>query len=724
METFFHFSFTNPGGFLISFIPAMINFCLFGYIVLYLPFNKITNVFTLLTLALCTWQMNDALSRISANMLTAEAWDHFFSISWMFAGALGLHFTLLYTGMTGEKQQRLINILIYAPSFFFAAFYNAGVFPARFHYDGFWGWVNNHDQHILETMCIWWIGLLQVVSTAIMVWYTRSAAENSERKLQSMLIAVGIAVPTVAGVAGQLLLPFVFRGHAIPVTSTCMTIFSLTTVIALSRYKLFRVSDLISAEKLLETIPSLFICANPEGNITYMNRYTRAMFGKAVGLDDTSLFNLLEFAGNNYRDAFRRAVDLAMQGKETSNQESSIILNERLTHVLINIRPLYNNGELQAVIVSMRDITEMRKSHELIVKNENQLREAQQIARVGSWEWDIITNEITWSDELYRIFGLQKTHQDLSYEAYLEALHPEDREQVNGIIQNAYETRQGFSFYHRVKGNEDTIIHSRGNVVLNDAGEPVRMCGTGQDVTEMLRNEARLKKQNEELQKINSELDRFVYSVSHDLRSPLTSMQGLITLAQEETSDPVMKEYFALLHTSSLKLDKFIIDILDYSRNARLSVKLAEMDIQELIDEIVSGYLSQSEHQVSIEVDITSICPLVSDRTRLMMVFNNLISNAVRYTDREAAHSYVHIKGDINRERALISVIDNGIGIPPEIQPRIFEMFFRGARESPGSGLGLYIVREALEKLEGSIRLDSEPGKGTIFIVEIPNRTL
>ncbi len=220
------------------------------------------------------------------------------------------------------------------------------------------------------------------------------------------------------------------------------------------------------------------------------------------------------------------------------------------------------------------------------------------------------------------------------------------------------------------------------------------------------------------------ELDKFVYSVSHDLRAPLSSMKGVIEISEEETKDALLLKNFSLLKGSIKKLDDFIQDILQYSRNSRLEVKKQCIDFREMLEDITKNLKhmsSNNERQVDIQYTITNQKTFVSDKSRLNVLLNNLVSNAIRYQNPVVSNPYVDIQVNMTDKETDIVVKDNGIGISMENQKKIFDMFYRVSENSVGSGLGLYLVKEIVDKLEGKIQVESEPGKGTAFMVCLPN---
>jgi len=236
-------------------------------------------------------------------------------------------------------------------------------------------------------------------------------------------------------------------------------------------------------------------------------------------------------------------------------------------------------------------------------------------------------------------------------------------------------------------------------------------------------NENVIEQQNEELRRINAELDRFVYSASHDLRAPLMSVKGLLNIIKLDTEKKNTDLYLALIEKSVGRLDNFITDIIQYSRNTRTDVEEKEIDVATLLQESLEAlrFMEGAEHvRSTLRTDIRA--PFYSDPNRLLMVFNNIISNAVRYRNSTRQDSFLDVNLSVDGERAQISFSDNGIGIPVEHQEAIFDMFFRVGSEGQGSGLGLYIVKDAVTRLHGTVSVQSAPGKGTTFTVEIPNQ--
>ena len=236
--------------------------------------------------------------------------------------------------------------------------------------------------------------------------------------------------------------------------------------------------------------------------------------------------------------------------------------------------------------------------------------------------------------------------------------------------------------------------------------------------------ERTLRRQNEELIKINQELDSFVYSVSHNLRAPLMSVLGLINLVQLENKngDRTMNNYFGMMQHSIHKLDETLKEILDYSRNARSDLKISEVDVRKVIEDSFERmkYIEGSD-DISKTVEMDGHFSFHTDAFRLTVIINNLVSNAIKYRDVHKYHSELVVTATITDSDLNLTFRDNGIGIDSEYFPKLYEMFYRATERSEGAGLGLYIVRETVNKLHGEISVDSNLGDGTTFKVTLPD---
>lgn len=224
---------------------------------------------------------------------------------------------------------------------------------------------------------------------------------------------------------------------------------------------------------------------------------------------------------------------------------------------------------------------------------------------------------------------------------------------------------------------------------------------------------------NEELKKTNAELDRFVYSVSHELRSPLLSIHGIIDiLKQKESLSDSGNQLLQMIISSIDRLDDSIVEILDYSRNARFDIEHTELDLESILQQITSDL--QHLAPVSFNINFETSSLVKSDKFRLITILKNTISNAVKYRKPNQSDCFVNISVKQLNNVIEIMVADNGIGISERNLPKIFDMFYRATSSVAGTGLGLYICKEMITKLGGSITLESQLGIGTTVKIYIP----
>ncbi len=238
---------------------------------------------------------------------------------------------------------------------------------------------------------------------------------------------------------------------------------------------------------------------------------------------------------------------------------------------------------------------------------------------------------------------------------------------------------------------------------------------TGRLVSDMRLSEYRLNKQNIELNLVNSEMDRFVYSVSHDLSAPMKSILGLVNISRMTKEESDHRMQFDLIEKSVNKLETFVQEVLDYSRNKRMGVRKEEIDVKELCKEIFED-LKFMDGAQEIDVDLNDIesAILVSDKVRLKIILRNIISNSIKFRKRNQK-AIIKISTKSQQDQLELLIEDCGEGIRPEVLSKIFSMFFRGNEKSSGSGLGLYIAREAALKIDCEILAESDFGKGSTF---------
>lgn len=299
------------------------------------------------------------------------------------------------------------------------------------------------------------------------------------------------------------------------------------------------------------------------------------------------------------------------------------------------------------------------------------------------------------SKEIEKIFGAIEEAIDFKEERQIEEVFTKNNATTKYLLHNIY------PFFG--------VDNSLENVILQTI-----------DFTEIKEFQLALEVKNNELKKTNHELDNFVYSISHDLRSPLLSLKGIISLLKiHDNNKEKAQKLVGMAENSVNRLDGTIQDILDYSRNTRLELKNTRFNLLKVIKEIIDDLKYGSKESVEFIIDYNGEQEVLADKSRLNVLLKNLIGNSAKYTRADVASCVkVHV---VNKENSLyVAVIDNGSGIKEEYKDKIFNMFFRGTNQGIGTGLGLYMCKEIVNKMHGFLNVDSELGVGTTFTVKIP----
>ncbi|MEB3310624.1 MAG: ATP-binding protein [Snowella sp.] len=356
---------------------------------------------------------------------------------------------------------------------------------------------------------------------------------------------------------------------------------------------------------------------------------------------------------------------------------------------------------------------------------------AMEAAQMGSWDWDLNTQKITWSHYHEILWGDEPGTPERTYEDWIRRIRTEDLSRVEAAVQQAKLNHSNFSEEYRITwedGTEHWMV-SYGRYYYNYEGEPFRVMGMVQEITDRKMAEVTLQEQARQLNEINTqlmqttelvhqrnqELDRFSYIVSHDLKAPLRAVANLSQWIEEDLGEQIPQEtqhHFQLLRSRIARMDNLINGLLTYARSGYQSVTVVEFSLNELLLEIIDSLNIPPHCTVKVPPN-----PLILKANRLMLsqVFTNLIGNAIKYNDRP--DKAVKITAQIQAQDYRFSVADNGPGIPPEYQERIFEIFqtYNDPKQQEGTGIGLAIIKKIIERVGGQIELESKLGTGTIF---------
>lgn len=401
--------------------------------------------------------------------------------------------------------------------------------------------------------------------------------------------------------------------------------------------------------------------------------------------------------------------------------------------------------ELQA------EIEQRKKVEEDLKVKLKLLNEAQEIARLGHWEWDVTADHLRWSDNMFRLYGLPAQTHDLSYEKFLQCVHPDDRAGVDDAIRQAHADKHFSGFFHRVvrPDGQVRIMHARGEVVTDADGNVTSMIGTGQDVTEQKNIEQELQVKSTELGQKNAELEKFAYVASHDLQEPLRKIRTFISRLQDDDThldDSQRRMYMDKVFNASQRMHQLISDVLSFSKVSSGNIAYNRTDLKAVLQQVLSDMEVLIEQQQAV-INADKLPVVEANETQMSQLLQNFISNAIKFRKdgetpvitilsdvlsgaevKAAGAMLTHYKFALwqdkrrweNEQFCRITISDNGIGFDSAYAERIFEAFQRLSHTYEGTGVGLAICQKIADNHHGFIIASGTPGVGATFTIVIP----
>lgn len=469
----------------------------------------------------------------------------------------------------------------------------------------------------------------------------------------------------------------------------------------------------IATQSLLNSIPDTILLMSREGeyidvlcgNEKLLIRPINELIGR----------NMSDFLSHSLTNTCLEVIQSALDENELKYLQYELTIENKLVYFEARVAPVYENQ----VLFILRDISESVNRKIEIQEKEDWFSTIFNASRDGM---AVEKNEqiIYVNDAFVKLYGFENRSELIGKNISLIQSEETDAmmrefgerrlkgEPVPGVYEAIGKCKDGTEIDIEVTAS---VFEVNGQKYIIDVNR---------NISERKNFERKLKEQNEELQKINAELDRFVYSASHDLRAPLRSLLGLVQLFRIDNEEEKKDQYLNRMEKSINNLDKFVQDIIDYSRNSRLELVSEAINLFQLVNNILEDIKYENLISIPVYANYDINFTLHTDKSRLSIILSNIISNALRYHNLDIERAFVKIEATIVENQACIVIYDNGIGIGESHIDKIFNMFYRAHDKKVGTGLGLYIVKEAVQMLKGNISVESQIGIGTKFIISIP----
>ncbi len=465
---------------------------------------------------------------------------------------------------------------------------------------------------------------------------------------------------------------------------------------------------------LIETMNESIVYTQTNGNIEYFNdkfmELTGYSYGELIGQDSFSL--MLDAP---QLKLMKRRNQLKKKGHYELYLRRK---NQDAIWVLISATPVFNKRkEMIGNLAILTDITQRKRAEEALTKSELKYRTLVETMNEGLIQVDQddviqyvnkrFCSMVGYSEKAL----LGKVAYNLFFKVGTQTLLGDrtTRGKLKINKDSSYELEL------TIRSGDRIWVYISVTRVFDEAGNFEGATGIVTDVTERVKVE-------EQLRERNNELNTFMYKASHDLKGPLASTLGLINIAKLEIKDQVALRYMQMIKKGASRLDTIIHDLLQLTRIKQGSTFIEIIDFEDLISDVLRSLENlPGYNDIDFQLKIDQKHEYYNDIKFMTSIIQNLIENAIKYSKPTAKHKVVKINVAGRNGTTLVKISDNGIGVEKKLQENIFDMFFRGTEVSKGSGLGLFIVKNAVEKLKGNISIESEKGKGTTFTLNLPN---
>jgi PAS domain S-box-containing protein len=480
-------------------------------------------------------------------------------------------------------------------------------------------------------------------------------------------------------------------------------------------------------ESILNNIPIEISVFDIENRFLYINpkaikddQLREWLVGKT--LEDYYTFRKLDREADHFRfEVLRRARN---EKESIQFEEEFKRANTPKVFVLRGIKPIFDEkGKFLMTITTGENITYLKNAQEELKISNEKFRNLVETSTDWVWELDENNIYIYSSPKVQEMLGYQP--EEILGKTPFDFMNPQEAERMRNISAQLGEAKEPFSLLDNTmlhKDGREVYVETNGVPIFDEKGIFRGFRGIDRDISQKKIAESLLNQTLQELKARNFELDSFVYKVSHDLRAPLTSIMGLISLMKDENDMSILKNYLTLAENRAVKLDNFIKTILSYSKALKEKVKIKKINFRKVVKQCFEDlkYMPNAT-LISLKIKIEGNTEFYNDEFRINTILKNFISNAIKYINPSLKANQIWVSVQLSENQAIIKIVDNGIGIESELLPKIFDMFFRATDKSEGSGLGLYIVKQNLEQLKGKVEVKSKKGEGTEITLILPN---
>jgi len=489
---------------------------------------------------------------------------------------------------------------------------------------------------------------------------------------------------------------------------------------------------------ILDSIGDAVIATDTEGNVTRMNpvaeQLTGWTFTEAQGQPVKTIFPIIDATT---RETIENPVEKVITTGETislSNHTTLIARDGTEYQIADSAAPIRDNDHISGMVLVFNDVTEQyqlrqaaAKSQEVLQENEQRLAEAQRMARIGNWELDLVSNKLDWSEEIYRIFEIDSRQFDASYEAFLNAIHPDDREKVNRAYTESLKNKAPYSIEHRLRMADGSIkyVREQCETFYDENGKPVRSAGTVQDITEHARTEEQLRRS----QKMDA-LGKLTGGIAHDYNNMLAVIIGYSEILIDTLNEqPKLAKYASEIHHAGKRGAKLTNKLLGFSR--KKNTESTVLNLNTLLQEDHHMLAKTLTSRIQLDFELAdNLWTVKLDSGDLEDAVINLSINAMHSIDGigqltlRTSNEYLNamdakLLGLPPGDHILLSITDTGCGMDEITKEKIFEPFYT-TKGDKGTGLGLSQVYGFVKRSDGAIKVYSEPGHGTRFALYFP----